>query len=114
VWLGIASVYHQFSSISCVAKSAYLWKKTINIILTRPLLPPGRNIDQVELMWIPHHGQLCFRTADRLAFNCWGIFMVRKPDLFVLIRERKPGFVQRNKTFPTLVLGVAEQIHKEF
>jgi hypothetical protein len=30
--------------------------------------------------------------------------MVREPDLFVLIREIKPGVSQRNKMFSTLVL----------
>jgi hypothetical protein len=30
--------------------------------------------------------------------------MVREPDLFVLIREIKPGFAQHKKIFPTLVL----------
>jgi hypothetical protein len=86
VWLGIVSVYRQFSSVSCVAKSTYLWKNMINIIPTGLLLPLGQNTDQVEPMWIPHRGQHCFRTADRLAFICWGLFMVREPYLFVLIR----------------------------
>jgi hypothetical protein len=114
VWLGIVSAYHQFSSISCVTKSGSLWKDMINIILTRPLLPLGQNTDQVEPTRIPHHGQYCFRTADHLAFNCWGIFMVLEPDLFVLIREIKPGFVQRNKIFPTLVLHGMQQIQEAF
>jgi hypothetical protein len=48
---------------------------------------PWQNSDPVEPMWIPHHGQRCFRTADCLAFNYWGILMVWEPDLFVLIRE---------------------------
>jgi hypothetical protein len=65
-------------------------------------------------MWIPHQGQHYFRTADRLAFNCWGIFMVREPDLFVLIREIKQGFVQRNKIFPTLVLDGTQQVQEAF
>jgi hypothetical protein len=51
---------------------ADLWKNIINITLPRPLLPLGQNIDQVEPRWISHHGQHCFRIADRLAFNCWG------------------------------------------
>jgi hypothetical protein len=104
----------QFSSISCVAKGAYLWKNMINIILIRPLLPLGQNTDQVGPVWIPHHHRHCFQTADRLAFNCWGIFMVREPDLFVLIREIKRGFVQRNKTFPTLVPDGTQQIQEVF
>jgi hypothetical protein len=38
--------------------------------------------------------------------------MVRELDLFVLIRETKPGFVQRNKIFPTLVLDGTQQIQE--
>jgi hypothetical protein len=75
---------------------------------------PGQNIDQVEPIWMPHHGQHCFRTADRLAFKCWPIFLAREPDLFVLIRETKFGFVQCNKIFPTLVLDGTQQIQEEF
>jgi hypothetical protein len=66
VRFGIVSVFHQLSSISYVTKGAYLWKTMINIILTRPLLPPGWNINQMRPMWIAHHGQYCFRTADCL------------------------------------------------
>jgi hypothetical protein len=80
-------------------ESADLWKAMINIILTRPLLPLGQNIDQVDPMWIPNHGEHCCRTADCLAFKCLGIFMIREPDLSVLIREIKSGIVQRNKHF---------------
>jgi hypothetical protein len=40
--------------------------------------------------------------------------MVREPDLFVPIREMKPGFVQRNKMFPTLVLDGTQQIQEAF
>jgi hypothetical protein len=40
--------------------------------------------------------------------------MVREPDLFVLIREMKPGFAQRNKIFLTLVLDEMQQIHAAF
>jgi hypothetical protein len=64
--------------------------------------------------WIPHHGQHCFRIADCLAFNCWGIFMVREPDLFVLIQETNPGFLQRNHIFATLVLEGTRQIQEAF
>jgi hypothetical protein len=63
------------------------------VILIRPLLLLEQNIDQVESVWILDHSQHCFRTADRLAFNYWGIFMVRERDLFMLIREMKLGFV---------------------
>jgi hypothetical protein len=114
VWLSLISLYHQFSLTSYVATSTYLWKNMINIILTRPLLPLGQNTDQVELIWTPHHGQHYFRTADRLAFNCSVIFMVRGPDLFLLIREIKPGFVQRNKIFLTVVLDGTQQIQEAF
>jgi hypothetical protein len=114
VWLGIVSAYHQFSSISCIAKSAYLWKNKIKRILTRPLLTLGQDIDQVEPIWIPHHGQYCFHTADHLAFICWGTFMVREPDVFVLIREIKRGFLQRNKLFPTLVPDGMQHIQEMF
>jgi hypothetical protein len=57
----------------------------------------------MEFMWIPHHCQHCFRTADGLSLNCWRIFLVWDPDLFVLIREIKPGFVPGYKIFLTLV-----------
>jgi hypothetical protein len=40
--------------------------------------------------------------------------MDREPDLFVLIREIKPGFIQRNRIFPTLVLDETQQIQKAF
>jgi hypothetical protein len=40
--------------------------------------------------------------------------MVPEPDLFVLIREIKPGFFQRNKIFPTLVLDGTQQIQEVF
>jgi hypothetical protein len=90
-----------------------LCKNILNIILTHSLLPLGQSFDQVEPMQIPDHGRHCFRTADRLAFNCWGTCMVRKPDLFVLIREIKIGLVQRNNIFPTLVLDGRQQIHVE-
>jgi hypothetical protein len=82
--------------------------------LTRSLLPLGQSIDQVEFVWTPHHGQYCFQTADRLAFNWLGIFMIRKPDLLTLIREMKPGFVQRNNIFQTLVLYGTQQIQEAF
>jgi hypothetical protein len=42
------------------------------------------------------------------------IFMVWEPDLFMLIREIKPGFVQLNKIFPTLVLDGTQQIQEAF
>jgi hypothetical protein len=112
VWLGIRSGYHQFSLISCAAKSSYLWEKMISIILTLPLLPLGQNSDQVEPIWIPNHGQHCFRTADHLAFSGWGIFMVKESALFVLIREIKSGFVQRNKILPILALDGIQQIQE--
>jgi hypothetical protein len=40
--------------------------------------------------------------------------MVREPDLFMLSREIKPGFVQRNKIFPTLALDETQQIQEAF
>jgi hypothetical protein len=40
--------------------------------------------------------------------------MIREPDLFVLIQEIKPGFVQRNNIFPTLVLDGMQQIQEAF
>jgi hypothetical protein len=55
-------------------------------------------------MWIPHHCQHCFLTGDPLSLNRWQVFLVWEPDLFVLIREIKPGFLQRYKIFPALVL----------
>jgi hypothetical protein len=55
-------------------------------------------------MWIPHHCQHYFRAADRLSLNCWRVFLVWEPDLFVLIREIKPSFVEDYKIFPALVL----------
>jgi hypothetical protein len=56
--------------------------------LTRPLMPLGQNIDQVEPMWISYHGHHYFRTAGLLAFIYLGIFMVREPDLFVLVQQK--------------------------
>jgi hypothetical protein len=41
-----------------------------------------------------------------------GIFIVREPDLLVMIREIKRGFVQCNKIFPTLVLDETQQIQE--
>jgi hypothetical protein len=38
--------------------------------------------------------------------------MVREPDLFMLIQEIKPDFVQRTKIFPTLVLDGTQQIQE--
>jgi hypothetical protein len=55
-------------------------------------------------MWIPHHCQHCFLTVDRLSLNCWRVFLVWEPDLFVLIQEIKPGFAQGYKIFSALVL----------
>jgi hypothetical protein len=89
VWLGIASVYHQFLLMPRLANSAYLLANMINIILTHSLLPP-------------------------LAFHYWGILLVRVPALFVLIREIKPGFVQHNKMFSTLLLDGTQQIQRFF
>jgi hypothetical protein len=40
--------------------------------------------------------------------------MVREPDLFMLIREIKSGFVQRSKISPTLVLDGTQQIQEAF
>jgi hypothetical protein len=111
--LGVVSLYCHFSSSSWVAKNLS-WKNMVNMALIRPLLPLGQNIDQVEFMWIPHRGQYCFRTADRLAFNYWEIFMVPELDLFVPIQEIKPGFVQRNKILLTLALDGTQQIHEAF
>jgi hypothetical protein len=114
MWPDIVSVHYQFLLIFYLAKSAYLWKNMINIMVIRPLLPLGQNTDQVEPMWIPHQGQSCLRTADLLAFNCLGIFIVRESDLFVLTREIKSGFVQRNKIFRTLLLDGTQQIQDAF
>jgi hypothetical protein len=40
--------------------------------------------------------------------------MAREPDLFMLTREIKSSFLQRKKTFPTLVLDGTEQIQEAF
>jgi hypothetical protein len=40
--------------------------------------------------------------------------MVREPELFVMIQEIKPGFVQHNKPFPTLMLDGTQQIQEAF
>jgi hypothetical protein len=78
------------------------------------LMDENSQLDQVKPMWIPQLGQYYIRTSDHLALNCWGIFMVREPGLSVVIREIKPGFVQRHKIFPTLVLDGTQQIQAAF
>jgi hypothetical protein len=85
-------------------KNAHFGKNVINIVLAGPLLSFQQKRYQVEPMWIPHHCQHCFRTADHLSLNCWRVLLVWETDLFVLIREIKPGFVQGYKTLPALVL----------
>jgi hypothetical protein len=67
MWPGIVYVYHQFPTISCIMKSAHFWKNMINLVLAGPLLSFRQKRYQVESMWIPHHCQHCFRTADRLS-----------------------------------------------
>jgi hypothetical protein len=104
VWPGIVGVYHEFPTISCITKIAYFGKNVINIVLAGPFLSFRQKRYQVESIWIPHHCRHCFRTADCLSLNCWRVFLVWEPDLFVLTREIKTGFVQGHKIFPALVL----------
>jgi hypothetical protein len=46
--------------------------------------------------------------------NSWSVFLVWEPDLFVLIQEIKPGFIQGYKIFPALVLDWTRQIQETF
>jgi hypothetical protein len=76
VWPDIVGVYHSFPTISCTTKGAYFGKNVINMVLASPLLSFRQKRYQVESMWIPHHCQYRFRTADRLSVNCWRVFLV--------------------------------------
>jgi hypothetical protein len=49
-WLAIVSVHNHSSSFSWTVKRTDFGKNVINLILARPRLPLGQNIDQIERM----------------------------------------------------------------
>jgi hypothetical protein len=93
VWLGVVGVHNQSSLILWTMKRTDYGKNMINILLARRRLLRVQNINQMESIRIPHDSQHCFRTAGCLAFSCCAAFRVRKPDVFMLVREVKTGLI---------------------
>jgi hypothetical protein len=45
-----------------------------------------------------------------MALNWCGVLAVRKPDLFILVREIKPGLISGSNIFPSLVLNRTQEL----
>jgi hypothetical protein len=93
--------------------SAYFGDDTVNTVLARPLLYFGENVSEVESMWIPHHSEHCLGTADRVACDRSGSFVVWKRYSLMLVAEVKPGFVQGHDIFRTLVRDRMQHIQEK-